>query len=220
MLRSSPCPEKSPSPVFPYTKYFPSPTPLVFTPLKELGAVNSPLPEKPTVGSCLNCDADQQCETLDNESNWENVESEQDSFFQCINLYLHTGNDKMTRCKIFQLDASYSPSHPSNTCSSQTTPPPSPSSHIGREVRLSLFPRALLLCLRLPFILNNTTKQRLIRFFAALLSTSAQTLVAHAALHCCRLPMFRFSDENRGWRTGKSDTFSSRTHNILNWPKS
>ena len=146
MLRSSPCPEKSPSPVFPYTKYFPSPTPLVFTPLKELGAVNSPLPEKPTVGSCLNCDADQQCETLDNESNWENVESEQDSFFQCINLYLHTGNDKMTRCKIFQLDASYSPSHPSNTCSSQTTPPPSPSSHIGREVSLSLFPRALLLC--------------------------------------------------------------------------
>ena len=33
----------------------------------------------------------------------------------------------MTRCKIFQLDASYSPPHPSNTCSSQTTPPPSPS---------------------------------------------------------------------------------------------
>ena len=52
----------------------------------------------------------------------------------------------MTRCKIFQLDASYSPSHPSNTCSSQTTPPPSPSSHIGREVGLSLFPRTLLLC--------------------------------------------------------------------------
>ena len=52
----------------------------------------------------------------------------------------------MTRCKIFQLDASYSPPHPSYTRSSHPTPPPSPSSHIGREVSLSLLPRALLLC--------------------------------------------------------------------------
>ena len=52
VLRSSPCPEKSPSPVCPCTKDFPSPEPLVFTPLKALGAVNSPLPEKHTVGSC------------------------------------------------------------------------------------------------------------------------------------------------------------------------
>ena len=70
VLRSSPCPEKSPSPVLPCAKDFPSPAPLVFTPLKE----------KHTVGSCLNCDAemtpDHQCETLDSESNWEDVESE------------------------------------------------------------------------------------------------------------------------------------------------
>ena len=80
VLRSSPCPEKSPSPVLPCAKDFPSPAPLVFTPLKALVAVNGPLPEKPTVGSCLNCDAemtpDHQCETLDSESNWEDVESE------------------------------------------------------------------------------------------------------------------------------------------------
>ena len=70
VLRSSPCPEKSPSPVLPCAKDFPSPAPLVFTPLKE----------KHTVGSCVNCDAemtpDHQCETLDSESNWEDVESE------------------------------------------------------------------------------------------------------------------------------------------------
>ena len=72
VLRSSPCPEKLLTPVFPCTKDFPSPAPLVFTPLK------------PTVGSCLNCDAemtpDHQCETLDSDSNWEDVESEQDLY--------------------------------------------------------------------------------------------------------------------------------------------
>ena len=55
MLRSSPFPEKLLTPVFPCTKDFPSPAPLVFTPLK------------PTVGSCLNCDAemtpDHQCDS-------------------------------------------------------------------------------------------------------------------------------------------------------------
>ena len=79
----------SPSPVYPCTKDFPSPAPLVFTPLKALVAVNSPLPEKPTVGSCLNCDAemtpDHQCETLDSESNWEGVEIEQDLVTKTVN---------------------------------------------------------------------------------------------------------------------------------------
>ena len=81
-------------------KDIPSPVPLVFTQAQDVEnesdlekleedldneSVNSPLPEKPTVGSCLNCDAemtpDHQCETLDSESNWEDVESEAEQKF-------------------------------------------------------------------------------------------------------------------------------------------
>ena len=43
LLRSSPCPEKSPCPMSPYSKGFPSPAPLVFTPSKV---------------QCSNCDGD------------------------------------------------------------------------------------------------------------------------------------------------------------------
>ena len=62
ILRSSPCPENPTSPISPGMKGFPSPAPLVFTPLKAL-------PEK---SSCMNCDGemtpDHQCEALDSDS--------------------------------------------------------------------------------------------------------------------------------------------------------
>ena len=57
LLRSSPCPEKSPCPMSPYSKGFPSPAPLVFTPSKV---------------QCSNCDGDMthdhQCGVLEPES--------------------------------------------------------------------------------------------------------------------------------------------------------
>ena len=69
ILRSPPCPENSPSPISPCVKGFPSPAPLVFTPV---------LPEK---SSCLNCEAEStpehQCESTDSDSELDNVESEE-----------------------------------------------------------------------------------------------------------------------------------------------
>ena len=53
VLRSSPCPESSPSPISPCVKRFPSPAPLVFT------------PNQPERSKCVNCDTemapDHQC---------------------------------------------------------------------------------------------------------------------------------------------------------------
>ena len=97
MLRSSPCPEKSPSPVF--KKDIPSPAPLIFTPLKALGAVNSPRPEKPTVSSCLNRDTEMirnhQCEIFDSDSNWEDVKSEQD-LYPTLDVNIKDVDEKLT----------------------------------------------------------------------------------------------------------------------------
>ena len=60
------------SPISPCTKGFPSPAPLVLTP--------SPSKES----SCFNCEAamtpDHQCEAVDSDSNWEDVENELDLF--------------------------------------------------------------------------------------------------------------------------------------------
>ena len=72
ILRSSTFPQNSPSPISPCTKGFPSPAPLVLT----------PVPSKES--SCLNCEAEMtpyhQCEALDSDSNWEDVENEHDLF--------------------------------------------------------------------------------------------------------------------------------------------
>ena len=78
ILRSSPFPGNSPSPISPCIKGFPSPAPLAFTPCKAPS-------EK---SSCLNCDAvmtsDHQCEALssdsDSDSKWEDVENERDLY--------------------------------------------------------------------------------------------------------------------------------------------
>ena len=65
VLRSSPSPESSLPPISPCVKGYPSPTPLVFTPVP------------PKISSCMNCEAemtpDHQCEATDSESNWEDV---------------------------------------------------------------------------------------------------------------------------------------------------
>ena len=72
ILRSPISPQNSPSPISPCTKAFPSPAPLVLTP--------SPSKES----SCFNCEAamtpDHQCEAVDSDSNWEDVENELDLF--------------------------------------------------------------------------------------------------------------------------------------------
>ena len=77
ILRSSPLPENSLSPIPPCVKSIPSLAPLVFT------------PDPPKKPSCANCEAemasDHQCETSDSESNWEDiggeyVESEEDLY--------------------------------------------------------------------------------------------------------------------------------------------
>ena len=72
VLRSSSSPENSLPPISPCVKGFPSPTPLVFTPVP------------PKKSSCVNCEAemtpDHQCEATDSESNWEDVESDQDLY--------------------------------------------------------------------------------------------------------------------------------------------
>ena len=60
ILRSSPFPENSPSLISPCPKGLPSPAPLVFTPVP-------PVP------------SEKQCETMDSDSNWEDIDSEQDS---------------------------------------------------------------------------------------------------------------------------------------------
>ena len=70
ILRSPPSPENSLPPISPCPKGFPSPAPLVFTPMP------------PKKSSCLNCEAemkpDHQCEATDSDSSWEDVESDQD----------------------------------------------------------------------------------------------------------------------------------------------
>ena len=67
VLRSYPSPKNSLPPISPCVKGFPSPTPLVYTPVP------------PKMSSCMNCEAemtpDHQCEATDSESNWEDVES-------------------------------------------------------------------------------------------------------------------------------------------------
>ena len=74
VLRSPPHLENSPAPFSPCTKGIPSPAPLVFTPAQ---------PERLSL-NCLNCDANMtpghQCEALDSDSSWEDVDSEQESF--------------------------------------------------------------------------------------------------------------------------------------------
>ena len=70
ILRSPPSPENSLPPISPCPKGFPSPAPLVFTPMP------------PKKSSCLNCEAemkpDHQCDATDSDSSWEDVESDQD----------------------------------------------------------------------------------------------------------------------------------------------
>ena len=74
VLRSPPRLENSPASFSPCTKDIPSPVPLVFTPVQ---------PERSSL-NCLNCDAKMtpghQCEALDSDSSWEDVESEQELF--------------------------------------------------------------------------------------------------------------------------------------------
>ena len=70
ILRSSHAPENSSPPISPCGKGFSSPAPLVFTPVP------------PKKSSCLNCDAemtpDHQCDAMDSDSSWEDVESDSD----------------------------------------------------------------------------------------------------------------------------------------------
>ena len=67
-LRSAPILGNSPTPVSPLVKDFPSPAPLVLTPVP------------PKMMSCLNCEEEMtpghQCVSTDSESNWEDVESD------------------------------------------------------------------------------------------------------------------------------------------------
>ena len=95
MLRSQRSPETpqiislSPFLVSPYVQKFPSPAPLAFTPSK----VSS---EK---SRCLNCDAemtlDHQCKVLNSDSNWEDVESD-DNMYLSIDLDCEDWADKFT----------------------------------------------------------------------------------------------------------------------------
>ena len=75
ILRSSPCPTNSSSPISPCLKSLPSPVPLDFTP---------PPPERSRLSSCVNCDdemtPDHQCVATDSDSNWEDIEIEQDLY--------------------------------------------------------------------------------------------------------------------------------------------
>ena len=68
VLRDTPILENSPSPISPGPKCIPSPVPLVLTPCYQRSL------------NCLNCDAkmtlDHQCEAVDSDSSWEDVESE------------------------------------------------------------------------------------------------------------------------------------------------
>ena len=70
VLRSSPFPST------PIAKGIPSPVPLVFTPVT---------PEKSSL-KCLNCDAkmtlNHQCEALDSDSSWEDIDSEQELWLE------------------------------------------------------------------------------------------------------------------------------------------
>ena len=71
-LRSPPFSENSPSLISPSSKGLPSPAPLVFTPVQSKKS------------SCMNCEAemtpDHQCEATDSDSNWEDVENENDLY--------------------------------------------------------------------------------------------------------------------------------------------
>ena len=75
LLRSSPCSANSSTPISPCLKSIPSPVPLVFTPVP---------PERSRLSSCVNCDAemtpDHQCVATDSDSNWEDIENEQDLY--------------------------------------------------------------------------------------------------------------------------------------------
>ena len=68
ILRSAPILGNSPTPVSPLVKDFPSPAPLVLTPVP------------PKMMNCLNCEEEMtpghQCVSTDSESNWEDVESD------------------------------------------------------------------------------------------------------------------------------------------------
>ena len=101
VLRSHTSPKNLPSPSSPCVKGLPPPAPLAFTPpmvqevieipeLAEIVEVDEPAPvleivkegvEKP---SCSNCDAemthDHQCETIESDSSWEDVENDQDLY--------------------------------------------------------------------------------------------------------------------------------------------
>ena len=72
ILRSSPSPENTPSPISPCAKGLPLLAPLVFTPVP------------PQQSSCLNCDAqmtvDHQCEAADSDGNLEDVKSEHELY--------------------------------------------------------------------------------------------------------------------------------------------
>ena len=72
ILRSSPSPENTPSPISPRAKGLPLLAPLVFTPVP------------PQQSSCLNCDAqmtvDHQCEAADSDGNLEDVKSEHELY--------------------------------------------------------------------------------------------------------------------------------------------
>ena len=74
VLRSTPFLGNSPSPISPGLKGIPSPVPLVLTPV---------VPEKLSL-NCLNCDAkmtlDHQCEAVDSDSSWEDLESEEELY--------------------------------------------------------------------------------------------------------------------------------------------
>ena len=73
-LRGTPVLQNSPSPISPCPTGIPSPVPLVFTPEP---------PEKLSL-KCLNCDTemtlDHQCEAVDSDSSWEDIENEQELY--------------------------------------------------------------------------------------------------------------------------------------------
>ena len=79
ILRSSPCSANASTPISPCLKSPPSPAPLVFTP-----APPESLAERSRLSSYVNCDAemtpDHQCVATDSDSNWEDIENEQDLY--------------------------------------------------------------------------------------------------------------------------------------------